>query len=80
MPVGLETQVKGRVFMTKQFDKAVYQLLQRLRVTHNDVSQWEILQAALVAYGSRPKVEREVFLEEVHKAPSDQPTEYPIRD
>ena len=70
----------GRPFVTRQFDKPVYQLLQRLRVSHDDASQLEILQAAVVAYGSRPKAERDVFLSELRKAPSDQPAEYPVRD
>ena len=68
-----------RVFITKQFDKPVYKLLQALRVSHDDASQWEILQAAIVAYGSRPQAERDVFLGEVRQAPSDQPEEFPCR-
>lgn len=67
-------------FVTKQFDKSVYQLLQRLRMEHGDASQWEILQASLIAYGSRPKIEREVFLAEARLAPSDHPAEgWPCR-
>ena len=76
----MSEQRKGRVFVTRQFDKPVYQLLQRLRVAHADLGQWEILQAALVAFGSRPRAERDVFLAEVARAPSDQLGEYPIRD
>ena len=68
----------GRVFVTRQLDKPVYKLLQALRVAH-DLDQWTVLQAALVAFGSRPKMEREVFVKEVQLAPSDQPEEYPVR-
>lgn len=70
----------GRVFVTKQFDKKVYALLQRLRIAHGDASQWEILQAAVVAYGARVKPELDVYLESVRLAPSDQPEEFPCRD
>ena len=81
-PLGYDSTTMGnaRVFVTKQFDKSVYQLLQRLRVEHGDASQWEILQASLIAYGSRPKIEREVFLTEARLAPSDHPAEgWPCR-
>lgn len=67
------------VFVTRQFDKPVYHLLQALRVAHSDLDQWTVLQAALVAFGSRPKLERDVFVAQVQVAPSDQPTEYPVR-
>lgn len=68
------------VFITRRFDKQVYMLLQRLRVVHGDLSQWQILQASVIAFGSRPRDERDAFLAEVFKAPSDQPEAYPIRD
>lgn len=67
------------LFYTKKLDKPVYLLLQRLRVEHS-AEQWEVIQASIVAYGSRPKAERQVFLDEVRRAPSDQVEEYPCRD
>ena len=68
----------GRVFMTKQFDKQVYTLLQALRVAHGDTSQWEILQAALVNFAQTPSNLRGAALEQVRMAPTDQPKEYVI--
>lgn len=69
----------GRVFVTKQLDKPVYQLLQNLRVAHGDATQWEILQAALVAYGFLPPIVRQTYLDVVRKAPSEQPKEYEVK-
>ena len=66
------------IFVTKQFDLPVYKLLQALRVAHGDLSQWEVLQAALVSFGRRTPVERDAAIAMIHAAPSDQPTEYPL--
>lgn len=67
-----------RVFITKQFDRPIYRLLQALRVAHGDASQWEVLQAAVVSFGQRSKAERDASLAQVRLAPSDQPEEYPV--
>ena len=66
------------LFRTKMLDKPVYNLLQALRVAHGDASQWEILQAALVAFGGLSKEQREAALVLTRQAPSDQPEVYPI--
>ncbi len=66
------------VFITKQFDLPVYKLLQALRVTHGDLSQWEILQASLVCFAAQPRSIRDECLAMIHKAPSDQPVGYAI--
>lgn len=68
-----------RVFVTKQFDRQVYKLLQALRVAHGDASQWEILQAAIIHFGNSPQEQREEALTLARVAPSDQPAEYPVK-
>ena len=68
----------GRLFVTKPFDKPVYLLLQALRVAHGDASQWEVLQAALIAFGGLNSNLREAALAAARQAPSDQPEVYPI--
>ena len=68
----------GRLFVTKRFDMPIYFLLQHLRVAHGDASQWEILQAALVAFARVPPQDREAALAQVRRAPSEQPSTYEI--
>ena len=73
--------------MTKQFDKGVYETLQKLRTLHKtadkdgapcDSSQWEILQSAIVSFAKLPWSMREEALSLVRLAPSDQPKEWPV--
>ena len=68
----------SNLFRTKPFDKPVYKLLQALRIAHGDASQWEILQAALIAFGGLHSDVREAALALARQAPSDQPEVYPI--
>ena len=68
----------SNLFRTKPFDKPVYKLLQALRIAHGDASQWEVLQAALVAFGGLSKEQREAALVLTRQAPSDQPEVHPI--
>ena len=66
------------LFRIPPLDKPVYKLLQGLRVAHGDASQWEILQAALIAFGGLRSDQRDAALALARQAPSDQPEVYPI--
>lgn len=68
----------NRVFVTKEFDKPIYKLLQALRVVHGDASQWEILQAAIIHFGNASHLQREDALHCARLAPSDQPATYEV--